>query len=86
MIRSGMMGKLGCIRVKGPALLELRVRVFERSKRQCEECRCPITWNNFEMAHIQSRGRLGSDTIENVRALCRQCHRAEHQPRAVRTK
>ena len=37
---------------------------------------------SYHMAHIRNK-RMYGDTLENIRALCGDCHRAEHgNPRA----
>ena len=78
MIRSGIPGKLGRIRLKGKALEELRRSVFVRDGWKCSNCWKPCSWTSGHLAHIQSRGAGGSDTEANVRLLCGDCHRAEH--------
>jgi len=72
------------VRLNGRETAELRQYAFERSGGQCEnspfgdaeKSRCPvrITWHTMELMHIESRGRGGSDTKENVLAGCRDCH------------
>lgn len=71
-------GNLGRIRLKGKPLEDLRRRVFVRDDWKCRECGAPCSWANGHLAHIQSRGAGGSDTEENTRLLCGDCHRAEH--------
>ena len=34
-------------------------------------------WNSMHMAHIKAK-RSGGDSLENVRALCGDCHRTSH--------
>ena len=74
----------GKIRLNAKEMCELRQSVLARSEYRCENefngerCRAPLTWMMFEMHHMQSRGRGGSDTMENCIALCRACHRMHH--------
>jgi 5-methylcytosine-specific restriction endonuclease McrA len=84
--RSGQPGKLGIIRLYGAGLEELRFECWLRDKEQCQKChkrlyqqaRFPGDPDAYDMAHIVSRGAGGSDTLENVRALCHECHMKEH--------
>jgi len=70
------------IRLNGREMLELRQNAFARSQGQCENSvteekdRCPVRfhWGSFDLAHIVSRGRGGSDSLDNVLAVCRDCH------------
>ena len=72
-------GKLGIVRLTGKAIGALRAQCFKRDGYACVECKQHGEFfNPLEMAHIKSRGAGGSDVLENVRTLCRQCHRAEH--------
>ena len=72
----------GKVRLSGPEMAVLRQDAFNRSHGQCENSvtnerdRCPVRiyWGSFHLAHIISRGRGGSDTIENVLACCPDCH------------
>jgi 5-methylcytosine-specific restriction endonuclease McrA len=82
MIRSGIVGKTGRIRLKGKALEELRIAVFQRDGFRCHECDKRVTWKTGHLAHIVSRGTGGSDTMENTRVLCSDCHLVrEHNPK-----
>lgn len=74
-------GKLGIVRCTGIHLTMLRAACFARDEYFCQSCRRWVSeeapeWadNRAHMAHIQGRGRGGSDTLENVRTLCRACH------------
>ena len=78
MIRSGVPGRLGRIRLKGLALADLRRRVFTRDGWHCVCCGEACSWATGHLAHIQSRGAGGSDTEENTRLLCAACHGNEH--------
>lgn len=82
-------GKLGTVRLKGKDYEALRVECFERDLGNCRECGTPTLFNSpheyrnsFHMAHIRTK-RNNGDTINNVRTLCGECHRAEHSPKAV---
>ena len=80
-IRSGIPGKLGILRLKGSAKTALRRRVFERDGWRCKQCDRPCSWASGHLAHIVSVGAGGSDTEENTRLLCSDCHtgeRSEH--------
>jgi hypothetical protein len=87
-------GKLGIIRLDGEDLTRLRLDCFERDHNRCSECdrrvsRYAPEWadHRAHMAHIVSRGAGGSDTLENVRTLCREHHMEdEHNPKCVREK
>lgn len=66
-------------RLKGKKLRALRQACYDRAGGCCEECGAPTPWSGGvftrgHMAHIKSRGSGGSDTIENIRWLCPQCH------------
>lgn len=76
--------KTAPIRLRGKALEQLRRDCFDRDIYKCQECGYwPLSWyadsgRSAHMAHIKGRGRNGSDTLENVRTLCPQCHADEH--------
>jgi 5-methylcytosine-specific restriction endonuclease McrA len=77
----------GRIRLTGEALRGLRDDCWARDKGTCQECgialyKAPRFFGDpqaYDMAHIKSRGAGGSDTLENVRALCHRSHMEEHQ-------
>lgn len=68
------------VRLNGSEMAKLRQDAFERSGGQCENsiegqrCTRRITWLNSNLAHIESRGRGGSDTLWNVLMTCLDCH------------
>ena len=70
------------IRLNGSEMKDLRQSAFARSHGCCENSitpdgdRCPvrINWMNFHLSHIVSRGRGGSDSLENTLACCQDCH------------
>jgi len=89
MIRSGVVGKTGRIRLKGAAMEALRRARFALDGWKCVVCGCEIRWDGWNaghLAHVKSRGAGGSDTIENTVTKCRICHHAEHNPKAVPSK
>ncbi len=85
MIRSGVPGKLGIIRLKGPALAALRRARFAMDHWKCADCGRSVSWASGHLAHIVGRGAGGSDTMENTRTKCDDCHLVqEHNPKSVR--
>ena len=86
MIRSGIPGKLGRIRLKGEALAALRRQRFNCDGWRCVDCLRSVSWVSGHLAHVISRGRGGSDTLENTRTKCDGCHKNEHNPKAVPSK
>lgn len=76
----------GIVRLAGDDLKGLRDMCFELANGFCDECRKSLFYetdwkghpDRYHMAHIKARGAGGSDTLDNVRALCGDCHRAEH--------
>lgn len=81
--RAGQPGKCNIVRLYGKALAALRLQCFERDGYRCQECARPAMWATGEMAHIRNK-RMYGDVIENVRVLCRDCHRDEHAGRIPR--
>ena len=81
--RSGQPGKAGIVRLYGAAMKDLWTEMWNRDRGHCCECRKVVAYFECgdltgEMAHIKARGAGGSDTLDNVRLLCRACHRREH--------
>ena len=71
-------------RLKGAALAELRRDCWYRDGGVCQECLRvtdpdlpSIADRSYHMAHIKAK-RIGGDSLENVRTLCGECHRDEH--------
>lgn len=64
-------------------MAKLRSAAFRRSQGRCEckladperICRQRVTYNFDHLHHIVSRARGGSDVLENVAFVTRQCHR-----------
>ena len=75
-------------RREGEDLWRLRLDCFERDNFTCRKCGQKIAWDQEEsilwgqprgeMAHIKSRGAGGKDELSNVRTLCPEHHRLEH--------
>lgn len=59
-----------------------RELVVKRAAGLCQKCRLVIGYRYGEPAgevhHIIHRGKGGSDDLDNLRLLCRNCHSAEH--------
>ena len=80
-------GKYGRVRRKGTDMEDLRRDCFNRDGGRCTDCGVTVfdglpDWHHRKahMAHVVSRGRGGSDAIENVHTLCGACHLVEeHQ-------
>ncbi len=77
-------GKLGIVRLHGRAMEQLRYDCFRRDGGICQECGQRVSRflhhsksNSYHMAHIRNKRMFGDD-LGNVRALCGDCHRAEH--------
>jgi 5-methylcytosine-specific restriction endonuclease McrA len=75
----------GTVRLAGKELEALRRAMLKRDKSNCQACRVAVSdsfpaWHpkKAHMAHIKSRGAGGSDTLDNIRTLCGECHREEH--------
>lgn len=82
-------GKLGIVRLTGKDYEALRLACWERDEGKCRNCGkntligMPQECSDaYHMAHIRTK-RNNGDTLENVRTLCGDCHRAEHNPKAV---
>jgi 5-methylcytosine-specific restriction endonuclease McrA len=73
-------------RLKGKELYQLRWDCYNRDKGRCQECNRLTHWHSenelsadlYHMAHIKAK-RIGGDNLANVRTLCGDCHRKEHQ-------
>lgn len=72
------------VRLTGKALTQLRNDCFWRDGGICQECGQRVyamahhsAPNSYHMAHRRNKRNHG-DTLDNVRALCGDCHRAEH--------
>ena len=57
----------------------LRGRVLDRDGWRCQLCGSS---SELQVHHLRFRSRLGSDTIDNLIALCATCHREQHRETA----
>jgi 5-methylcytosine-specific restriction endonuclease McrA len=77
------------VRLKGPALAALRKDRYIKDEGRCVGCGKKVClenggWLNAHMAHVVGRGAGGSDTIDNVRTKCMECHLVgDHNPKPV---
>ena len=55
---------------------QLSMRVFQRDSWKCQCCGSAAA---LQAHHLQYRGRLGSDLLDNLITLCADCHAREHQ-------
>lgn len=52
---------------------ETRLKILARDGYQCVRCKCLVTEKTAHIDHIKS-GKLGTNEMKNLRALCRRCH------------
>lgn len=68
--------------LKGVDMTVQRHRVWTRDRGICQICsrvpRYDIEHEGWQMDHILSKGKLGSDDLQNLRAICKECHRKRH--------
>lgn len=82
---SGFAFPKGTVRLAGKELEALRRDCLKRDKSQCKKCGRTVSdkfpaWHplKYDMAHKQSRGAGGSDTLDNVETNCHECHMQTH--------
>jgi 5-methylcytosine-specific restriction endonuclease McrA len=75
------------LRRKGPRLkldpeeyCALRNQVLERDGWRCQNCGSS---RDLQIHHLKARSQLGSDLLQNLIALCSDCHRKVHGGRTV---
>jgi 5-methylcytosine-specific restriction endonuclease McrA len=51
----------------------LRRKVWKRDGGRCVRCSVPLGFDRFHCDHIRS-GKLGTNSLNNLRTLCRRCH------------
>ena len=67
----------------GEDMSERRLEAYERDKGRCQlivspRCRGWASWEYGELDHVITRGRGGSDNLENLRWVCNSCHWYRH--------
>src|SRR5271165_6655909 len=82
--RSRVLWRSGRVILKGQDMTALRWEVYHRAQGRCEvkangrRCNKFAPFDGFghgELAHLDARGRGGSDTPQNTCWACRDCHR-----------
>lgn len=66
---------------------ETRLKVLGRDRYKCVRCSTAVGVSTAHIDHIKS-GKMGSNHIDNLRALCRRCHvlRADQRHRGMMAK
>jgi 5-methylcytosine-specific restriction endonuclease McrA len=64
------------IKLNREAYAQMRLTVLNRDAWRCQNCGSS---ENLEVHHKQLRSHSGSDSEENLIALCSYCHSAEHK-------
>jgi 5-methylcytosine-specific restriction enzyme A len=64
--------------------LSIRAIVWKRDSRRCTRCLRDLSLREAHIDHIVS-GKLGNNSIQQLRTLCRRCHvlRADHRHRGM---
>jgi 5-methylcytosine-specific restriction endonuclease McrA len=73
----------GQIRLTGNDYEKLREARWNRDKGRCVVCHKLVTldkgfWHSMHLMHVKSKGSGGSDTLENTRTGCMECHSRSH--------
>lgn len=50
---------------------------FERARGRCESCSTPLLPGEWECDHVVALKDGGGNNIENLRVLCKPCHRSK---------
>lgn len=66
------------LKLCGPDMQYQRERIYRKSKGRCKVCRIPVSWDDFELDHIVSKGMGGYDEALNLQVLCHDCHIRKH--------
>lgn len=65
---------------RNPIPRSLRHEVFKRDKYKCKECGATKEETSLEIDHILPVSRGGTDELDNLQTLCKECNRAkEHR-------
>jgi hypothetical protein len=68
-------------RDRTPMTASMREKVMEKSNYRCAECNDPLNSDrdgNTAIDHIKPKCFYGEDTIDNLRALCKTCHKCRN--------
>jgi hypothetical protein len=86
--RSYIETRTGRVVLFGADKTNLRREVYARAGGRCENvlgtgkrCNKYASWDGVgkgDLAHVTHRGKGGSDTLENTRWNCRECHKQQH--------
>ena len=71
-------GKLDIRYGRQPIPRELRHKVFQRDGYRCRECGTSKNETSLEIDHIVPVSRGGTNDIDNLQTLCRECNRMKH--------
>lgn len=64
----------------GTAWTKLRLRILRRDKYQCQPClKYGFYTEAKEVDHITPKSKGGTDSPDNLQAICKQCHRLKTQ-------
>lgn len=63
------------VRLAGADMSDLWRKAYFRDEQSCVDCKVPAWKEKLELSHDISRGRGGSDELENVHMRCIPCHR-----------
>jgi 5-methylcytosine-specific restriction endonuclease McrA len=58
----------------------LRNQVLARDHWRCQLCGRST---NLQVHHLRARGKLGDDALDNLITLCADCHKQQHECRAL---
>ena len=71
-------GKLDTRYGRQPIPRKLRHKVFQRDGYRCRECGASKDETSLEIDHIVPVARGGTNDIDNLQTLCRECNRMKH--------
>ena len=70
--------ELGARYGRQPIPRKLRHQVFKRDGYRCRECGASKDETSLEIDHIVPVARGGTNNIDNLQTLCRECNRMKH--------